>query len=789
MGRQAFITRLALHEDPRETIDRERVRWEELAQINNLCLLRILEYAAEDLESFAPLNWPEVPPVRPPDDSVATLYMARLNREHGSQEPRRSVLGQLSHNVRILENETQAAHLDSPVHTFDSTASLEHNDSADESFLGSFAESNVLIELLQGRSAYEAPENTSSVAEGGNGERRTNNQQMLLATDTAIDPEHYAQRYDARGHASNLESRSMSRALIRAQNDVLATVGVCVGVRPDKKLLDGSPGVDTLTKPEKAKVESVMKENEIGLFLAAADSSLFFLGLWGARGLRNRLQVFRSYSDTPLHLLFISQRKHYGWIGILFGGMPAFLVAHLLLHVGFEFLIDELQYFLTRRLNAQQMNRKQRRIFRKAITWLDYSIKIGSFMLISPIYMFSILQTLHLIPLWPLLPPLRSLIPFSPYSPIQPLALPQEITGRSLFTTATALISSPVAVFLFYTVVKERIDDKIFVGLRRAIPKPDHPDVYSIKGAMEDDLDSDSLPGILLSQTSKEQTRQAGRNTGEIPDVLCKIRDTFLAFFGQPASASDSGEPHQDAMEAATTVPESTDDISVIRHPPSLPVSEAVSTVLSSSNAETTTSEQDLPSSSEESTTSQPLNSVRLSSRHRSADAEAVTMEVELSNSPPAPMPAPVFTEALSASPTPSVAESGTLGCQGRRGGERISHHRVTCLSGYPADAMANHVSTHAGEWLEIPLEVWLLRTIALSFLAAAATPSQQAGAAVVGLDMWKTWGYGMKGMGAYVGRLGLCFVMESVVGIGLWQAGYRVTRLIGKWWFEWGKL
>ena len=74
------------------------------------------------------------------------------------------------------------------------------------------------------------------------------------------------------------QSQERQRQLIKAQNDVLATVGVC--------LRD--------TKQSFEKSESLMAENEVGLLVGAVDLTVTYLASWPLVGIRNRLQVGHS---------------------------------------------------------------------------------------------------------------------------------------------------------------------------------------------------------------------------------------------------------------------------------------------------------------------------------------------------------------------------------------------------------------------------------------------------------------------------------------------------------------
>ncbi|KAH0608182.1 uncharacterized protein H6S33_002234 [Morchella sextelata] len=76
------------------------------------------------------------------------------------------------------------------------------------------------------------------------------------------------------GSSTSEQSQEMQRRLIKAQNDVLATVGVC---------LRDTKGQETS--------EAIMQENEVGLLVGAVDLTITYLASWPLVGIRNRLQV------------------------------------------------------------------------------------------------------------------------------------------------------------------------------------------------------------------------------------------------------------------------------------------------------------------------------------------------------------------------------------------------------------------------------------------------------------------------------------------------------------------
>lgn len=72
-------------------------------------------------------------------------------------------------------------------------------------------------------------------------------------------------------------------------NDVLATVGVCVGVDADGQ----KRTINERSKPsfDRALIDSITTENEIGLVVDSADMILVSLANMSTIGLRQRLQV------------------------------------------------------------------------------------------------------------------------------------------------------------------------------------------------------------------------------------------------------------------------------------------------------------------------------------------------------------------------------------------------------------------------------------------------------------------------------------------------------------------
>ena len=104
-----------------------------------------------------------------------------------------------------------------------------------------------------------------------------------------VHSEPYRQQYDRKGYPENPASRALARQSRRAINDILTTVGVCVGVDAEGELRpipDGSTSV-----LDKVKIAGVIRENEIGMLVGFMESTLDVLAGVYTLGLRCRIQV------------------------------------------------------------------------------------------------------------------------------------------------------------------------------------------------------------------------------------------------------------------------------------------------------------------------------------------------------------------------------------------------------------------------------------------------------------------------------------------------------------------
>ncbi|KAL9122331.1 MAG: hypothetical protein Q9187_001104, partial [Circinaria calcarea] len=193
-----------------------------------------------------------------------------------------------------------------------------------------------------GRSAYEPP----GWPEGQTQQRADISQDLgsnpiQPSSPSAAAPQ-YFQQYDVRGHPENPTSRSALRRSRKAHNDVLATVGVCVNVDKNGRLVSATD--TTLTCAERKVLYSIAVENEVGFWLGAS-TAIFACFAAFPQGLRQRLQVdhvlcvlivanqlqtYRQYSSMSMVEICCSEWKRFGPAKYLFAGLPGYFLFQVL---------------------------------------------------------------------------------------------------------------------------------------------------------------------------------------------------------------------------------------------------------------------------------------------------------------------------------------------------------------------------------------------------------------------------------------------------------------------------
>lgn len=112
-------------------------------------------------------------------------------------------------------------------------------------------------------------------------------------------------------------SLALQRATVRAENDVLATVGVCLRTPPAPPL-----------GPPPSPHSTTQNENAAGLVIGACDLTITYLATWPLIGIRNRMQTYRvPEGATYVEVVKLAWRT--GTLREHWAGMPSHLVWQL----------------------------------------------------------------------------------------------------------------------------------------------------------------------------------------------------------------------------------------------------------------------------------------------------------------------------------------------------------------------------------------------------------------------------------------------------------------------------
>ncbi|KAL9634065.1 MAG: hypothetical protein Q9164_004310 [Protoblastenia rupestris] len=619
--------------------------------------------------------------------------------------------------------------------------------------------------------------------------------------------------------------------MIHAQNDILATVGVCAKV-------DGSR--QSRLAIDKARVDVVKSENESGLVVSTVDATAMALSEPWALGLRQRLQAFRFLSIVPLATIVRSESKVWRPMRFLFAGAPASWAFYVGEYSKAEVAMILYYYGSVNILQLMKNPGEPRKLKGPSLRLLIMSIKLASFVLLAPFEVYATLQRLGIVPFWPILP-----YPTWYRSTLSGLLrgpdLPQSLCWSTALLYARSIVSTPLFVFAAISYMKPVVAQTLYRYLRASLPKPTHPDRYSLQGAHEDELDDGTIVGLINEDETDD------RECTSVIDVLAKdlqaigrnwqifrngcsdlVSGSVDWLSGRPepsveasrSSSSSSTVPPlpsdlRETMEAMTELIDNED--SLPPPPESVPgLRPGLQDLLDP--IPHTTGHNDLAARRLHGLSTPQASPLRfpssdsdfpISPRNQSpyADAPPTTQPATPRNqSPPRhdSSSSSISPSRLSTPPPPieistSTARTGTLhmnvtiptditnthsepsrGFQAPPPGSSDSdssdgddeeprpYHRVTTLTAHAAEAMAQHLSYQIAELLFLPLEALFVRSVALTFWTAPGLLMNSRGAA-----------------GRWTGDL---YPLGSWFGMGLRAGGWRgVGDYAGKMFLVWG--
>ena len=328
----------------------------------------------------------------------------------------------------------------------------------------------------------------------------------------------------------------------------------------------------------------------------------------------------------------------------------------------------------------------------------------------------------------PILPASTAFIPSTYQSLLQSLRLSAPLKFGSCAQDIKSLLIFPVVLWCIMSYCKRRAHDTIQYYLRFIVPRPENPDVYSLKGAKKGGYALSDIPGL-------------GTTIGGLPSLISKVKRDFMA----------SIQPFQSHLEQLRNVWQrrelrvrSQTRTELVDEPARFVDTGQVNTATESARAGTPHSDRSVPKHTSESSNG-PLSTFL---------RRSPSIYVHLANC------------------------SQTIAA--------TSHHHVTFLSGSPATLIRHHLAWHLTELLFVPVDSYLLRSIAHNYLSSPQAPSSasiiQSPHQILPLGSWFGVGLrtgGWRGVVSYAGKIGLWWGIEVAVGFLIWQLHTGIV-----WWY-----
>ncbi|KAL2157614.1 hypothetical protein VTH06DRAFT_5993 [Thermothelomyces fergusii] len=247
------------------------------------------------------------------------------------------------------------------------------------------------------------------------------------------DPRAPRQQYDERGRPINPETKRINRDVIRSHNEVMMVIGVA---EPENSLVDAQA---------EATREQQRYEDRVGRTLLLYGGVLNTAAIWGINGMRQRILLYKPYSQTTFYGMFRMAWSRPSLGPYLFGGLPSFLVSTLLEQLPALGVIKKTP--LTRYVTA----------------YIRLHLAIYAFF-----------QRTGILPFRNWLPNWRFFIPGSSLSPICLPPAPTSFRPRGIvqWLGAFALAAAPFAGFYLYTKLYTVLTRVLRYTIHQHLPRP-----------------------------------------------------------------------------------------------------------------------------------------------------------------------------------------------------------------------------------------------------------------------------------------------------------------------------
>ncbi|KAL2197432.1 hypothetical protein P885DRAFT_34812 [Corynascus similis CBS 632.67] len=295
------------------------------------------------------------------------------------------------------------------------------------------------------------------------------------------DPRAPRQQYDERGRPINPETKRINRDVIRSHNEVMMVIGVA---EPENSTVDAQAD---------AAREQQRYEDRVGRMLLLYGGVLNTAAIWGVNGMRQRILLYKSYSQATFYGMFkmVSNQQSLG--PYLFGGLPSFLASTLL-----------------EQLPALGLIRKTP-LTRYVTSYIRLHLAIYAFFQRTGVVSFR-----NWLPNW------RFFIPGSSLSPISLPPPPATFRPRGLlqWLGAFALAAAPLAGFYLYTKFYTILTRALRYNIHQRLPRPHNANRHRRNWAhlSREDSGFDFVERQLDEHLSTSPTNTATPTPTTVPD-------------------------------------------------------------------------------------------------------------------------------------------------------------------------------------------------------------------------------------------------------------------------------
>ncbi|KXX73219.1 hypothetical protein MMYC01_205132 [Madurella mycetomatis] len=245
-------------------------------------------------------------------------------------------------------------------------------------------------------------------------------------------PRGHQQIYDERGRPINPETKRINRDVIRSHNEVMMVIGVA------------EPENGTVDAEAEAARRHHQYEDRIGRRLLLAGGVLETAGIWGVNGMRQRILLYKGYSQVTFNGMFRLVWNQQSLASYFLAGLPSFLASTVL---------EQLAVPGSRKYPVLQY----------VTTYIRLHLAVYTFF-----------QRTGIIPFSSLLPSWRFFIPGTSVSPIPLPPAPTSLCPRGLlrWLSAFAVGLTPFAGFYLYTKVYSLITRTLRFKIYGLLPRP-----------------------------------------------------------------------------------------------------------------------------------------------------------------------------------------------------------------------------------------------------------------------------------------------------------------------------